>query len=249
MSSRKLLCLASLSLSIHAAFAAPSAGDIAFTAYNTDEDGWSIVVLSDLAADSTLYFTDSNWDGATFTSAEGVHRWNSGASVIAAGTVVRFSAIDQAARAVSIGSLSSSGNAALSSSGDTLLAFVGASAASPDAFLAGVSSESAANAAAALAAAGLGAGAQALALPSGTDYAFYSGPRSGLPSMTDYLGLLGDKTNWTVYTDGNHADAVPDTSAFSVSAVPEVDRSSLLLAGLGVIAAAALRLTRSESPH
>ncbi|MFX6601400.1 hypothetical protein ABTG86_19985, partial [Acinetobacter baumannii] len=86
------------------------AGDIAFTAFNADEDGWAIVALTDLAANSTIYFTDSTWDGATFTSAEGFHTWQTGAGIIAAGTVIRFSDIDQAGRAASTGSLSGTGN-------------------------------------------------------------------------------------------------------------------------------------------
>lgn len=234
MSSARLWFIASLCLAAPGAHALV-AGDIAFSAFNTDEDGWAIVALTDLSADSIIRFTDSNWNGSGFTSAEGFHTWTTGAEVIAAGTVIRFSRIDSAARAASIGSLVTTGNAALSSSGDTLLAYVGDSASAPSTFVGGVSSESAGAASAVFTAAGLQPGVNALALPSGTDYAAFNGARSGARAVADYATALNNASNWTVFTDGNHADAVPDTTAFSVSAVPETPVVWMMLAGLGML--------------
>lgn len=234
MFSARMLCIASLCLSAQGAQAL-GAGDIAFTAFNADEDGWAIVALTDLAANSTIYFTDSNWDGAAFTSSEGFHTWQTGAGVIAAGTVIRFSDIDQAGRAVSAGSLSSTGNAALSSTADTLYAYVGSGTSAPTTFLAAVSSESAAAAATALGAAGLTAGVNAIALPASTDYASYTGSRSGATDFAAYRIPVNDVANWTAFTDGVHADAVPDTTPFAVSAVPEASTALMMMAGLGVL--------------
>jgi len=235
MFSARIVCIASLCLAAPGAHAL-GAGDIAFTAFNADEDGWAIVALTDLAAGSTVYFSDSNWNGSGFGSAEGMHTWTTGASIIAAGTVIRFSDIDQSARSVSIGSLSTSGNAGLSSSGDTLFAYVGSSASAPQTFLAAVSSESASAAATALANAGLSSGVNALILPASTDYAYYAGPRSGQASMAGYRSALNDAANWSAAIDGNHADAIPDTTAFSVvSTVPEASSAWMLLAGLSVL--------------
>ncbi len=243
MSSARMLCIASLCLAAPGAHAL-MAGDIAFSAFNADEDGWAIVALTDLAAGSTIHFSDSNWNGSGFGSAEGMHTWNTGASLIAAGTVIRFSDIDQAARSVSIGSLSTSGNAGLSSSGDTLFAYVGSSVSAPQTFLAAVSSESASAAATALANAGLSAGVNALALPASTDYAYYAGPRSGQASMAGYRSALNDGANWSAAIDGSHGDAIPDATAFSVvSTVPEASSAWMLLAGLSV-----LRLRRRVLP-
>lgn len=234
MFSARMLCIASLCLSAQGAHAL-GAGDIAFTAFNADEDGWAIVALTDLAADSTIYFTDSNWDGAAFTSAEGFHTWQTGAAVIVAGTVIRFSDIDQAGRAVSMGSLSSTGNAALSSTADTLYAYVGSAASTPTTFLAAVSSEAASAAATALGTAGLTVGVNAITLPASTDYASYSGARSGAADYATYRNTVNDVANWTALTDGVHADAVPDTTPFAVSAVPEASTALMMLAGLGVM--------------
>jgi hypothetical protein len=235
MFSAKKLLAASLSPSAPAAFAL-GAGDIAFTALNADEDGWTIVALTDVAANSTLYFTDSNWDGAAFTSNEGFHTWVSGDAGISAGTVIRFSDIDQAGRSVSIGSLTSTGNTALSSTAETLYAYVGIGASEPGTFLAAVSTESASAGAAAIAAAGLQSGVNALLLPASTDYSEYAGARSGAADFAAYRILINDASNWQGFTDGNHADTQPQLGTFSVSAVPEPSAVAMLLTGIGVIA-------------
>jgi hypothetical protein len=237
LSARKLLAV-SLCLSAQHTFAL-STGDIAFTALNTDEDGWAIVTLADLAADSTIYFTDSNWGGAAFSSAEGFHTWNTGAASIAAGSVIRFSQIDQASRAVSVGALSSSGSRALSSTAETVYAYLGTAANSPTTFLAAVSSEASAAATNALSAAGLQAGVNSIILPASTDFAEYTGPRSGEADFAAYRLLVNAASNWTGLTDGDHASAQPALAAFSVavSPVPEVSGGWMILAGLALVAA------------
>ncbi|AOF80760.1 putative outer membrane adhesin like protein domain protein [Methyloversatilis sp. RAC08] len=237
LSARKLLAV-SLCLSAQHTFAL-STGDIAFTALNTDEDGWAIVALAELAADSTIYFTDSNWGGAAFSSAEGFHTWSIGAAAISAGSVIRFSQIDQAGRAASIGTLTSSGSRALSSTAETVYAYLGTAANSPTTFLAAVSSEANAAATIALAAAGLQAGVNAVILPASTDFAEYTGPRSGEADFAAYRLLVNAASNWTGFTDGDHASAQPDLAAFSVSVspVPEVSGGWMMLAGLALVAA------------
>ncbi len=233
-SARKLL-FASLCLSAPNVFAL-GAGDIAFTAFNADEDGWAIVALTDLDAHSTLYFSDSNWNGSAFTSAEGFHTWDTGTGVIAAGTVVRFSQIDQVGHSVSVGSLTSTGSRALSSTAETLYAYQGAGASLPATFLAAVSSESASAAATAIAAAGLLGGLNALVLPASTDYSEYTGVRSGMANFASYRPLINNAANWSGFTDGDHAAAQPDLAAFMPSPVPEASSGLMLLAGLALIA-------------
>ena len=60
---RKTLCAGALLLATLNAHAL-EAGDIAFTAFNTDEDGWAIVALAELPVDSVIYFTENEWSGA-----------------------------------------------------------------------------------------------------------------------------------------------------------------------------------------
>lgn len=236
MLSARTLLFASLCLSAQNTYAL-GAGDIAFTALNADEDGWAIVALTVLDADSTLYFSDSNWDGAAFSSAEGFHTWNTGSSAIGAGTVIRFSQIDQAARSVSAGSLTSSGSRALSSTAETVYAYLGTAASSPLTFLAAISTETNAAAIAALAAAGLQSGLNAVVLPASTDYAEYIGPRGGEADFAAYRPLISNAANWSGFVDGDHAAVQPGLAAFSVSAVPEVSGGWMMLAGLALVAA------------
>lgn len=57
---------------------AQSPGDIAFIAFNADgNDDFAVVVLADLAANSTIYITDNESDGAGgITSGEGTLTWS-----------------------------------------------------------------------------------------------------------------------------------------------------------------------------
>ena len=95
----KQLTLAAALLAASAA-QAQSAGDIAFTTINADEDGWSLVTFVNLAPNTTIFFSDNEWNGSAigsggaFNTGESYHQWTSGAAPIAAGTVIRFSAID-----------------------------------------------------------------------------------------------------------------------------------------------------------
>ena len=234
-SARKLL-FTSLCLSAPSVFAL-GAGDIAFTAFNADEDGWAIVALTDLGAHSTLYFSDSSWNGSAFASAEGFHTWDTGAALITAGTVIRFSQIDQIGHAASVGTLTSTGNRALSSTAETLYAYQGAGASLPTSFLAAVSSEPASAAAAAIAAAGLQDGVNAVILPASTDYSEYTGLRSGKVDFASYRTLINTASNWSGFIDGDHAAAQPNLATFTIPPVPEASGSWMMVAGLALIAA------------
>lgn len=75
---------------------AQSPGDIAFIAFNADgDDDFAVVVLADLAANSTIYITDKESDGAGgITSGEGTLTWYTGAATIKAGTVIVFTDVN-----------------------------------------------------------------------------------------------------------------------------------------------------------
>ncbi|MBP6095243.1 MAG: hypothetical protein KBF58_04995 [Methyloversatilis sp.] len=236
MLSARTILVASLCLSSAPAFAV-TMGDIAFTSFNADEDGWSIVALTELTSHGTLYFTDSNWDGDAFATNEGFYAWDTGADAIVAGTVIRFSQIDKSNRSVSIGALNMLRNAALSGTSETLYAYLGETADRPTVFLAAVTTEAPVPATAALTSAGLTAGVNAVSLPESTDYSEYKGARNGHSGYSSYGMLINDPANWSGFTDGSHADAQPAMAAFSVSAVPEASAGWMMLAGLALVAA------------
>jgi hypothetical protein len=64
-----------------------SIGDIAFIAFNTDGDkDFSIVALADIAASTTIYFTDDETTGigspSSLAGSEGSITWNTGRNII-----------------------------------------------------------------------------------------------------------------------------------------------------------------------
>jgi hypothetical protein len=226
-------------LALASAFAAPAqaltTGDLAFTAFNADEDGWAMVTFVDLAPNTHIYFSDNEFGGAVFNSGESAHLWNTGAGAIAAGSVIRFSAIDSVPSA-SFGSLSivDNANLGLSATSETIYAYLGASHTAPSVFLAGISSEGTTN----LAPAGLTAGVTAVVLTSSTDYAEYSGARLGQVTFSAYAPLVNDAGNWNIVVGGDNSLMVPDTTVF---AVPEPETYAMMLAGLGLLGLVARR--------
>ena len=134
-----LIFIVSLFLKSHA----QSPGDIAFIAFNADgDDDFAIVALTELAANSTIYITDNESDGAGgITSGEGTLTWFTGTTSIKAGTVVVFTDVDNGTNpnfGVSIGLLSKTGSFNISQSSDGILAFVGTDDSSPTSFIAAI---------------------------------------------------------------------------------------------------------------
>jgi predicted extracellular nuclease len=208
-------------------------GDIAFTSFNADEDGWSIVPFVNIEPNTVIYFTDNEATSLTaFNTGESYFQWNSGSSPIAAGTVIRFSAIDAATRSASVGlfsqvTVTGSSNVGLSATADTVYAYLGASATSPTVFLAGVSNDTNAQGTTDLTAAGLTIGTNAILLNSSADYGVYNGSRNGQASFANYRALVNDVSNWTVdITNGVYDTTVPNTANFAIaSGTPTVDLS------------------------
>lgn len=201
-------------------------GDIAFTAFNADEDGFAIVTFVDLAAGTTIHFSDNEWNGSAFNTGEGQHTWTATAAVMA-GTVVRFSKVDQAIRAASSGSLVSSGDTGLNATSETIYAFLGADANSPTVFLAGLSTEGATN----LSPAGLTGGTNAVILTNSTDFAEYTGPRTGLSTFASYGGLVNDAGRWNIVVGQDNSLATPNLAPFA----PVPEPSTYAMVGLGLI--------------
>jgi hypothetical protein len=213
---------------------AQTAGDLAFTSFNADEDGWALVAFKDIDANTTIYFTDNEWSGSSFNTGEALRTWNTGGSLIQAGTVVRFSAVDTPGASATFGTLSQTGDTGLNATAETLYAYLGTDVNTPTTFLAAVTtlgndSE--------ITPAGLAGGSTGVVLTASTDYAQYIGPRSGLASFAAYAPLVNNPANWSILVGGSQEFAVPDTMAFSVVPVPAaawlLGSSFLALAGLG----------------
>lgn len=233
-----------LSLALAAALPAHadllSAGDLMFTSFNADEDGFAMVALASIAPNTKVYFTDNEWSGTAFNTGESYSSWLSGAGTIAAGTVIRFSKVDNATLlAASIGSFSretvaSSSNWGISTSEDTVYAYLGTSATAPTLFLSAVTSGTFGVATSgSLTNTGLSVGNGAVKLSTGSDYAEYNGLRTGQASFAGYKTLVSNVANWNdLGTSADGTNLVPNTTAFAVTAVPEPQTYALLMSGL-----------------
>lgn len=235
------LLLAASGINAHAAL---SAGDIAFTSFNADEDGMSFVAFTSIAANTTIYFADNEYTGSAFNAGESFSQWVSGANNIAAGTVVRLSKVDTATPGASVGTFSrvtvtGSSNWGIANSNETIYAYLGTSATAPTTFLTAITNGSFA-VDGSLTGTGLTEGTNAIRLnalstSSTPDYAEYNGNRNSATSFDTYKAQVNNVANWTVdTTNGTYTTTVPNTTAFTL-AVPEPKNYAMLLAGLGVM--------------
>lgn len=233
--------------------AALVSGDIAFTSFNADEDGFSLVPFVNIGANTTVFFSDNEWNGSAigaggaFNAGEGYLQWNSGANVINAGSVVRFNNVDSATLlGASMGtfsrvSVSGSSNWGLANSNETIYAYLGTSAAAPSVFLTAITNGNFSTDGS-LVNTGLTQGSTAIdlngALNTSPDYAEYNGLRSGLTSFAAYKPLIANTANWTVdATNGTYTTTIPNTTNLTTVPVP----AAAWLLGSALVGMAGLR--------
>ncbi len=192
-----------------------SIGNIAFIGFNTDGDkDFAIVALADISPNSIIYFTDDETTGVGSPSAlvgsEGTITWNTGATIIKAGTVVVFSDIDSDTNTsfgASIGSISRDGAFNISGSRDGIIAFTGTNANTPTTYLAAIQIGNDNTFLGAfdgdgitLTNTGLVIGSTIVVIDNvaSPDGGKYTGSRSSQLSFADYKALITDEnSNWT----------------------------------------------------
>ena len=269
-----LIALAVASLgTAHAAGTSLANGDFAFTGLNvnTTVGGWSFVTFVDLAAGTTIYFTDTNVlqtptsAGVFSTAPEVFWSWTAGADVAAGtsvallgtGTSGQYAAKSGVAGGTANGTVTNltGGASNISSSGDILYAFQASSFATnyqPGAitFLGAISNRgsytSADNPTAATGLSGIQVREFKVDATTATRYTQFTAQvsTSDTPyaSMADLQSALALSANWTTVAGSNSLPIVSDVLA--VSAVPEPQSLALWLAGLGIVGAVAGRRVR-----
>lgn len=268
------LAIASLGTA-HAVGTSLANGDFAFTGLNvnTTVGGWSFVSFVDLAAGTTLFFTDTNVlqtptsAGVFSTAPEVFWSWTASADVAAGtsvallgnGTSGQYTARSGAAGGSPNGIVTNltGGASNISSSGDILYAYQAAAFATnyqpaDIRFLGAISNRgsygSSDHPTAATGLSGIQLREFKVDASTATRYTQFT-PQvstSDTPygSMAGLQAALAASANWTTVAGSNSLPIVSDVLA--VSAVPEPQGLALWMAGLGVIGALAGRRSRSR---
>ncbi|MGY3793218.1 T9SS type A sorting domain-containing protein [uncultured Aquimarina sp.] len=215
-----------LTLSFSFASFGQTVGDIAFVAYNADgDDDFAIVALADIAANTTIYFSDDELDGtgSFVDSNEGNIQWDTPSNVIPAGTIVVFTDTDSdgnASYGASLGTLTQvgSGTINLAGGGDSLLAYLGTDENTPTTFLAGIQYS---NSVGDLTGSGLTDGTTfiTIATSGSPDGGEYTGSRTSETSFANYIPLIANPANWTTEATDGELILPIDTTAFIESAM------------------------------
>jgi hypothetical protein len=220
-------------------------GDIAFVGFNADgDDDIAFVALNNIPVGTTIYFCDSEWDGTAFGDDENDIIWNSGTSLISAGTVIVFNQLDGNI-STSIGSIS--GGTGLSKNGDALFAYLGTDVRQPTTFLAAIANIT--SAFGELSGTGLLSNYTAIVLPETADIAKYNGPRTGIDT-NGYFAQFNKMSNWLIqdtdnndHNDGSEPDLPFETTPFTFSGT---DVSAPYIIGMEVESDTVLEVMVSE---
>lgn len=237
-----------LALSIFATLASKAsisgAGDIMFTGFNSDgNDDLAFVLLNSYTANTPIFFTDNEWDGAAWSDAgETFFHWSSPVN-LAEGTVITLGGLSSGVIAASTGSAAfdSGANFGLAASNESVYAYVGASfdTATPGFLSAFANSGFVSVPTGSLANTGLVAGSTATEFTNGHDIFAYNGDRSSQAAWADYRALTGGTANW-ISQDGSGDQSIDlvapdlpfDSTAFTLgAAVPEPGVSLLVAMG------------------
>jgi hypothetical protein len=269
-----LIALAAASIgTVQAAGTSLANTQFAFTGVNgnTTVGGWSFVSFVDIAAGTTIYFTDTNVlqttpaAGVFSTTAETFWSWtasakvNAGTSVALLGTGVngQYAAKSGAAGGTANGTVVNlnGGASNISSGGDILYAFQAAFyatnyQASAITFLGALSNRgtytSSDNPTAATGLSGIQLREYKIDAATATRYTQFTAQvttnDAPFSSMAQLKSALALNANWTTVAGSNSTPIVADVLA--VTAVPEPESYALMLAGLAVMGGVARRRLR-----
>ena len=173
-------------------------GDIAFTGFDASiNDGFSFIALVDLKPKSTIYFTDSEWNGTHFGADESNLTWKSGEKTITKGTIVTLKNIKKKPN-TNHGTIKNTMK--LSKNKEALFAYVGDAPKLPSVFLAAVANSKSSYGT--LINTGLEEGKTAITYPKGTYLATFN--KNIYYTDKGFLMSLNNMNNYKLNTLLNH---------------------------------------------
>ncbi len=185
-------------------------GDLMFVGYNADgNDGFAIVALVDIPANSTIYFTDNEWNGSAIgsggafnSSTEGEITWNTGGSIIDEGSVITFDETNSASNTnygASNGTISGTIN--LNASNEVLYMFIGTDDITPTRFISAIANDGFNASKGHINGTGLSVGTNATSITGDEDIMVYTGSTScSIPA--DCASNIANASNWTTEDGG-----------------------------------------------
>ena len=188
-----------------------TAGDLAFVQYNADgTDNFAFVTLTDIDANTVIYFSDNEPSSTSISGGEGTIEWTAPVGGVSCGTVITITTTPSA----TLGTVSETNDLNFSGSGDGLWAYQNAS--NPRTFIAAIGNDGSGNVINSsregnIVGTGLTVGVDALGLAE-IDNAIYNGTLfSG--SASDLLLAINDPLNWT----GNNSSQETFSGTFQVA--------------------------------
>jgi endonuclease I len=199
------------------------AGDIAFTRYAADDDGFSILTFVEIPANSVFYFTDNAYNTASgpLAATEQTMTWTTPNTIIPAGTAISFTYVNPNMVIAPAGNGTvTEALSGLSTSGDQILMYKGTNSTSPTLFIAAINWG---NAGAWFTSGTITSNdsylpvdltdqVNAISFTSDLDNGYYNNTQSG--SITALKALINNGVNWT--RDNNIQ--TPPTFSFTTNA-------------------------------
>lgn len=180
---------------------AQTTGQVMFVGFMADgNDGISFVALTDIPANTTIYFTDKEWNGGTiggsgsFTTGEGYNSWSYN-NILRAGTVVtirNFAATPTA----TIGTANLIGTGMdIDVSNEVVYMYKGSSQTTPTVFLSAIANNGFGTNGT-LTNTGLTEGVNAISITGNEDVMIYTGTLNCSSTLTDCMTLIATASNW-----------------------------------------------------
>jgi len=248
-------------------FSQTNPGDMMFVGFNADgNDGFAVVTLVEIPANSTYYFSDNEWNGQPIGSGgdfnnynEGELTWSTGATPISAGTVITFDETRSAANTnygSSHGSIT--GTIDVNSANEVIYCYIGTDPMTVTGFITAIANLNFAIIRGTLNNTGLVRGVTATAVPGQEDLMVYDGDTECSGTTPECAALIADEDNWSAQdgggdqsSDGTYPDFPNDVPAFFFgSALPiELESFDVEIFGENLVMVSWITLTETENDY